>query len=127
MRDIALDKQISDTKAQLIILRNYCLITGIDLHVSDCVICHSHHIKTISFKYHGLICGQCFDKLNIKELNISFSKLIYLLFNNKYDQIDQYKEYFPTLLNYLKQYITENNGTFFPSSSSKINLLLKQK
>jgi len=109
----ATDKNIDDAKAELIVLRNYCKLTGIDLHVNDCVICHNHHIKTISFQKHGLLCGQCFSELGGHEFSLEFSKLCYHLFKDEYDKMDKYSDnYFP-LLKHLKQYVADNNGTYF--------------
>lgn len=113
MRKIVLDKETPDAKAELIVLRNYCKLTGIDLHVKDCVICHNHHIKTISFQKHGLLCGQCFDKLGGHEFSLEFSKLVYHLFKDEYDKMDKYEDHYIPLITHLKQYITDNNGTYF--------------
>lgn len=113
MLPYATDKQIPDEKAELIILRNYCSLTGIDLHVDDCVICHKHHIKTISFDHKGLVCGQCSEQLGLFNFDLNFSKLTYDLFRNAYDKMDQYEFWYSTLIKYLKQYITDNNGTYF--------------
>ena len=113
MREIVLDKTIPDAKAELIVLRNYCKLTGIDLHVNDCVICHNHHIKTISFQKHGLLCGQCFEQLNEHEFSLDFSKLVYHLFRNEYEKMDKYEEHYIPLITHLKQYIVDNNGTYF--------------
>lgn len=118
MRSYALNKNINDAKAELIILRNYCKLTGIDLHVDDCVICHKHHIKTISFKHHGLLCGQCLSKLNEYEFSLDFSKLVYHLFKDEYDKMDKYEQSYMTLLVHLKQYIKDNNGTYFNSKKN---------
>ncbi len=116
MRAYALDDTINDAKAELIILRNYCKLTGIDLHVTDCVVCHNHHIKTFSFEKHGLLCGQCFEKYGGVEYDLRFCKLIYHLFKDEYEKMDEYKEQFPILIKHLKQYISDNNGTYFAKS-----------
>jgi len=114
MLPYTLDKNIKDIKAELIVLANYCQLTGIALHINDCVICHRHHIKTISFKHHGLLCGQCFENNSSENYPLGFSKLVYHLFKNEYDKLDQYEEYYLDVLMRLKQYITDNNGSYFP-------------
>ncbi len=113
MRKFALDKNISDAKAELIILRNYCKLVGIDLHIDDCVICHNHHIKTVFFQRHGLICGKCFNEIKCNMFSLEFSKLVYFLFKDNYEQMDKYEECYCSLLIHLKQYIFDNNGTYF--------------
>lgn len=116
MRVYALDDTISDAKAELIILRNYCKLTGIDLRVTNCVVCHSHHIKTFSFEKHGLLCGQCFEKYGGVEYDLRFCKLIYHLFKDEYEKMNQYQEQYPIMIKHLKQYISDNNGTYFAKS-----------
>ena len=118
MLPYALDKNVDDAKAELIIMRNYCKLTGIDLHVNDCVLCHNHHIKTISFEHHGLICGQCFANLqNCHPFSLEFSKLCYHLFKDEYDKMDKYELNYYPLIKHLKQYITDNNGSYFASKT----------
>jgi len=119
MLPYATDKLISDAKAELIILRNYCSLTGIDLHVDDCVLCHNHHIKTISFEHKGLVCGQCAEINHVHNFDLQFSKLFYHLFRNEYDKMDRYSEYYLEALKYLKQYIVDNNGTYFIKKARK--------
>ncbi len=113
MRKFALDKNVNDAKAELIILRNYCKLTGIDLCVDGCVICHNHHIKTISFQKHGLLCGQCFNQNEDHLFSLEFSKLVFHLFKDQYDKMDTYDDHYIPLINHLKRYITDNNGTYF--------------
>lgn len=117
----AIDESIDDAKAELIVLRNYCKLTGIDLHVNDCVLCHNHHIKTISFEHGGLLCGQCFAEANIHEFSLEFSKLVYHLFKDEYDKMDQYVDHYLPLIKHLKQYIIDNNGTYFAKKKRTIN------
>lgn len=115
---IASNKTMPDTQAELIVLARYCKLTGIDIYVDDCVICHKHHIKTISFKKHGLICGQC--SINEKEsYPLPFSKLVYHLFKGEYDKMEQYQDYYHDLIIRLKQYITDNNGTYFAKAKRR--------
>ena len=120
MRPYAIDKTFNDAKAELIVLRNYCKLTGIDLHVNDCVICHNHHIKTISFQKHGLLCGQCFDQLGGHEFSLEFSKLVYHLFKDEYGKMDKYEDHYIPLITHLKQYITDNNGTYFARKKKRV-------
>ena len=94
MRKFAIDKKVNDAKAELIVLRNYCKLTGIDLYVEDCVICHNHHIKTVSFQKHGLLCGQCFEKSGDHLFSLEFSKLVYHLFKDQYEKMDKLEDYF---------------------------------
>lgn len=115
--DIANGKKVPDAKAELIILAKYCKLTGIDIHVNDCVICHRHHIKTISFKHHGLICGQCAQSEK-ESYPLEFSKLVYHLFKGEYDKMDQYQDQWINLIIRLKQYITDNNGTYFAKTKN---------
>lgn len=119
MRKYAIDHNVNDAKAELIILRNYCKLTGIDLHVEDCVICHNHHIKTISFQNHGLICGQCFNQNKTHLFSLEFSKLVYCLFMNQYNKMDEYADHFIPLMSHLKQYIADNNGTYFAKKKQR--------
>ena len=107
------NSKINDKKTELIILRNYCHLTGIDIHVNNCVICHNHHIKTISFKHHGLLCGRCFNNLKETFFPLELSKLSYFLFKNQYDKLNMYSKYYSKLIKLLKEYIKQNNGTFF--------------
>ena len=107
------DVKIDDKKVELIVLRNYCYLAGIDLYVKNCVICHNHHIKTISFKHHGLLCGQCYSNLNGSFCPLELSKLCYFLFKNEYNKLDNYSKYYSKLIILLKQYINLNNGTYF--------------
>lgn len=111
-------KTMSDMQAELIVLAQYCKLTGIDIHVKDCVVCHKHHIKTISFKRHGLICGQCAQN-EIESYPLSFSKLVYHLFKGEYDKMEQYQDSYLILIKRLKQYITDNNGTYFAKPKRK--------
>lgn len=115
---IVCDKTIPDAKAELIVLARYCKLTGIGIHVNDCVVCHKHHIKTISFAKHGLICGQC-AKNEKESYPLEFSKLVYHLFKGQYEKMDQYKDLYLTLIKKLKQYITDNNGTYFAKAKNK--------
>jgi len=114
MLPYATDKKIHDAKAELIIMANYCQLTGIALHINDCVLCHRHHIKTISFKNRGLMCGQCYEKDQSENWPLGFSKLFYHLFKYEYDKLDQYEEFYIDAVNRLKQYIKDNNGSYFP-------------
>lgn len=116
--DMASSKNEPDAKAELIILAKYCKLTGINIHVKDCVVCHKHHIKTISFAKHGLVCGQCAQNEQ-ETYPLEFSKLVYHLFKGEYDKMDQYKDQWFNLISKLKQYITENNGTYFAKSKKK--------
>ena len=113
MLDYVNDYKINDKKTELIILRNYCHLVGIDIYVNNCVICHSHHIKTISIKHHGLLCSQCCNSLKEVLFPITLSKLCFFLFKNEYNQLDQYSNNYSELIILLKEYIKENNGTYF--------------
>lgn len=112
MIPLAVDENIDDKKVQLIILRNYCRITGIELHTNSCVVCHNHHIKTVSFEKKGLLCGQC-AAMESNPFDLDFTKLTYHLFKDQYEKMDKYSYYYIELIKHLKKYIVDNNGTYF--------------
>jgi recombinational DNA repair protein (RecF pathway) len=74
----------------LIILHKTCKLLGINLQVNCCVKCGNNKIKTISFKQHGMLCNLCFDSKVDKLFDLSISKLIHNLFNEKYHELTKY-------------------------------------
>lgn len=108
--NFTVNEKIDDQKVQLIILHEFCKISGIDLDTNHCVLCHSHQIKTITFKFKGLICQQCCQKNKIEIFPLEFTKLAYFLFKNKYDKLDEFSKHYSLLIEILSQYIKDNLG-----------------
>jgi DNA repair protein RecO (recombination protein O) len=104
------EKKYSPTLIGLIVLMHYCKLLGLNLEVNRCVICGSKKLKTISLSKHGMLCAACFDKYKDKAFNIGISKLIHYLFNEKFDELNEYESYYLLTIDILKSYIKENLG-----------------
>ena len=107
---ITINSSFNDQKTQLIILQKFCKLSGIELFVDKCVLCGSKKIKTINFNLNGLICKDCFAQNNKELYPLNFNKLVYFLFKEKYDLIDNFNNYYQTLINYLITYIKNSLG-----------------
>ena len=107
---ISTSQTFNDQKAQLIILQKFCKLSGIGLFVNKCILCGSIKIKTINFNLKGLVCQNCFKKNNKEFYPLNFSKLVYFLFKEKYDLIDNFSNYYQILIKRLIMYIKNNLG-----------------
>ncbi|MDE7433779.1 MAG: DNA repair protein RecO C-terminal domain-containing protein [Mycoplasmoidaceae bacterium] len=91
-------------------LREFCNFVGVHLEVNRCIRCSSNILKTISFKHNGMLCNHCSRELFVKPEDIRFSKLINHLFNNQYDQMNQYYDMFPYAIKCISKYIFDTAG-----------------
>jgi recombinational DNA repair protein (RecF pathway) len=99
-----------DKKNNLIILVQHCKILGIQLEVNRCVLCGSNKIKTISLKQYGMLCDECFNKQQHQSFDLSISKLIHYLFNEKYSEIDHFSQSYDQVVGLLLVFIKDNAG-----------------
>lgn len=107
---ITTNPSFNDRKAQLIVLQKFCKLSGIELFVDKCVLCGSNKIKTMNFNLNGLICQNCFARNNKELYPLNFNKLVYFLFKEKYDSINNFSNYYQSLINYLITYIKNSLG-----------------
>ena len=80
------------------------------MFVDKCVLCGSNKIKTMNFNLKGLICQNCFTQNNKELYPLNFNKLVYFLFKEKYDSINNFSNYYQSLINYLITYIKNSLG-----------------
>lgn len=104
------DNSLDTDSFILIILKEFCDAIGITLDVNRCTRCGSHILKTVSFKHLGMLCNICTKELFVKPFEVRFNKLIYLLFNNKFDEIHHYYDLFPYAIKNLKQFVFDTAG-----------------
>lgn len=107
---ITINSSFNDQKAQLIILQKFCKLSGIELFVNKCILCGSNKIKTMNFNLKGLICQNCFKQNNKEFYPLNFNKLVYFLFKEKYDLIDNFSNYCQVLIKHLIIHIKNNLG-----------------
>jgi DNA repair protein RecO (recombination protein O) len=109
------ENKYSSHELILIILMKYIKLLGINLEVNCCVVCGSKKIKTISFNKHGMLCPICITNKD-KIYDLKISKLIHFLFNEKFDELNKYKEYFLLTIDLLKIFIQDNSGIFLKTN-----------
>lgn len=107
---IVTNPSFDDKKAQLIVLQKFCKLSGIELFVNKCVLCGSNKIKTMNFNLKGLICQNCFKQNNNEFYPLNFNKLVYFLFKEKYDLIDNFNNCFQPLIDQLIIHIKNSLG-----------------
>jgi recombinational DNA repair protein (RecF pathway) len=94
----------------LIILRDFCRLSGINLEVNRCVRCGNNKIKTISLKDYGMLCNMCFDRQKDKLFDLETSKTIHYLFNDKIEELAKYQTEFNFVIKLLRIFIEDNVG-----------------
>lgn len=109
LSEIKSPKEDDDTFI-LKLISEFCSYIGIALHVNSCIRCNSKVLSTISFKHSGMLCENCRRNLRVKSEDIRLSKLIYLLFNKKYDEINKYYDLFSYAIKCIKQFIFDTAG-----------------
>lgn len=100
----------NDQKKSLIILKEFCIISGLNLDVKSCHICGSNKIMTISFKQRGLICNSCYNSQTMDNYEINLSKLACVLFRGQYEKMDNFENEYNFLLKLIKIFIKDNLG-----------------
>jgi len=99
----------------LIILKNFCQLSGINLKVNQCVVCGAKQLKTINFKFHGMLCNICTNKNHQKSFELEISKVFYYLFTNQYELLNQFCINLNFAIKLLRDYIVDNLGIFLES------------
>jgi recombinational DNA repair protein (RecF pathway) len=113
--DLIVNKTYDEKTLILIILKDFCRLSGINLEVNRCVRCGNNKIKTISLKDHGMLCNMCFDRQKDKLFDLETSKAIHYLFNGKYEELNKYYAELDFVIKLLKTFILDNIGISFVS------------
>jgi recombinational DNA repair protein (RecF pathway) len=104
------DNKYNQKQLVLIILQQSCKLLGINLEVNHCIKCGNNKLKTISFRDRGMLCNLCFDTNRDKLFDLSLSKLIHYLFNEKYAELVKYINEWDFGIKLLSQFINDNVG-----------------
>ena len=110
MINLLTQKQLSNDELTLVILMKYCKLIGLNLDVNKCVECGNKKLKTISFAKHGMLCPICFARERNQLFELDVSRLIYSLFNEKFNDLKNYSKYFTFAIDLLASYIKDNSG-----------------
>ncbi len=94
----------------LLMLKEVTNLSGIAPVLSECVICKSKKISSISFEQKGLMCSNCSKEIVTEEMVIA--KATHYLFNNNLDQLTKLEFNKKYLIAKLGKYISENAGIF---------------
>jgi recombinational DNA repair protein (RecF pathway) len=108
--DLINKNEYSEEMQILAILKDFCLLSGLNFEVNHCVKCGSNKLKTISLTNHGMICNACFDSKTDRHYGLDVSKVFYYLFNNKLNELSKYIAELDFVIKLLKQYIDDNTG-----------------
>jgi recombinational DNA repair protein (RecF pathway) len=108
LKEIISEKESEDYIVMLM-LRDYCKLSGLNLEVNKCVECSSNTLKTISFAKHGMLCNACAKKQK-ENYGLFFSKTIFYLFNDNSEELQKYKDEYRNVIKALTKYIENNSG-----------------